>query len=136
MRTIKFDNNGKEEEITVLSASGYHDGYYWDMSATILYNDVEYSIQDAGSGSGYVPHYSSISKDGPRKLVTLMQLCESEAIDEDDRNDWEYIESTICDLLYDFLKHECKESLEYIEADDNWSLELHVDGQKIEEEEG
>lgn len=134
MRTIKFKNGIKEEEITVLSAAGYHDGYYWDMSATIVYNDVEYSVQDAGSGSGYVPHYSSISVDGPKKLVTLMQLCESEAIDEDDHNDWDYIECTICSLLSDFLEYGCKESLEYIEADDNWSLEVHVDGQKVEEE--
>ena len=132
MRTITFE---KEGDIKVLSASGYNDGYYWDMSATILYNDVEYSIQDAGSGSGYVPHYSSISVDGPKKLVTLMQLCESEEIDEDDdSDDWEYIESTICSLLDEFLERKCKESLEYIEADGNWDLELHVDGQKVEEE--
>ena len=134
MRTITFE---KEGDVTILSASGYNDGYYWDMSATILYKDVEYSIQDAGSGSGYVPHYSSISVDGPKKLVTLMQLCESEEIDEDDNSeDWEYIECTICSLLDEFLKRKCKESLEYIEADNNWDLEIHVDGQKVEEEEG
>lgn len=126
MRTIKFGKN-EEEEITVLSATGYHDGYYWDMSATILYNDVEYSIQDAGSYSGYVPHYSSISVNGPKKLVA----CEGEAIDKVDYNDpwdWDYIEDTIRDLLYDFLDRGCKESLEYIE-----SGEVHVDGQKVEE---
>lgn len=127
MRTIKFNNNGKEEEITVLSATGYHNGFYWDMSATILYNDVEYSIQDAGSGSGYVPHYSSISVNEPKKLVA----CEGEAINDD--NDWDYIEGTIRDLLYDFLDRGCKESLEYIESDNDLCLEVHADGQKVEE---
>ena len=126
MRTIKFNNNGKEEEITVLSAAGYNDGYYWDMSAMIFYNDVEYSIQDAGSQSGYVPHYSSISVNGPKKLVA----CEGNY-----RNswNWSYIESTIRDLLYDFLNRGCKESLEYIEPGTNWCLEAHVDGRKVEE---
>lgn len=127
MRTIKFERNGKEEEITILSAYGTNDGYYWDMTANIIYNDVEYSVQDAGSGSGYVvPHYSSISINGPKKLL---QSCENEEINEDN---WVYIESAITSLLDDFLTRGCKESLEYIEADDNWDLEIHVDGKKVE----
>lgn len=128
MRTIKFKKDGKVDEITVISASGYHDGYYWDMSVKIIYNSMEYSVQDAGSYSGYVPHYSSISINGPKKLI---QSNESKTINENDW-DWEYIEGTIIDLLDDFSKYECKESLEYIENDSCWNLEVHVDGKKVE----
>lgn len=130
MRTIKFERDGIEEEITVLSATGYHDGYYWDMSATVVYNDIEYSIQDAGSGSGYVPHYSSISINGPKKLL---QSCENKEINENDWwHSWDYIEDTICKLLDDFLTRGCKESLEYIEAGSCWNLEVHIDGKRVE----
>lgn len=127
MRTIKYG----EEEITVVSAAGYHDGYYWDMSATAILNDVEYSIQDAGSGSGYIPHYSSISVNGPKKLVTIMQLCESEEFD--DHNNWDYIEYTIIEMLDKFFENGCKESYEEIE-DGYFDYSVHIDGQKKEDE--
>jgi hypothetical protein len=131
MRTIKYG----EEELTVVSAAGYYDGCYWDMSATVILNDVEYSIQDAGSGSGYVPHYSSISVNGPKKLVTIMQLCESEEFDVD-YDDWDYVEATIIEMLDKFFENGCKESYEEIE-DRGYSYfdySVHIDGQKREEE--
>lgn len=130
MKTIKFERDGKEEEITILSAVGTNDGFYWDMAAKIIYNDIEYSVQDAGSGSGWIPHYSSISINGPKKLLNN---CENKEIDEDDwLHNWNYIEDIIRKLLDDFLTRGCKESLEYIEADDSWDLEVHIDGKKVE----
>lgn len=129
MKTIEYG----DDKIYVKSASGYHDGYYWDMSATVVYKDVEYSIQDAGSGSGYVPTYSSISVDGPCKLCSIMQLCESEELTEYD--DWDYIERTILELMSCFEEYHCKKSYELIEGDHFWEEEIHVDGEKIDNEE-
>ena len=41
-----------DETVKVLAASGYNDGYYWDMNAKIEFKGETYSLFDAGSGSG------------------------------------------------------------------------------------
>lgn len=133
MREIKYEHDGKEETIYVESAAGYNDGYYWECSATVIFNNVEYSIQDAGSGSGYIPHYRSISNEGPRKLVSLMQLCEDHS-EDDYINDWGYIEDAIIGLLEAFFEYNCKTSYEEVE-EDFWETSIHVDGKKIEDDE-
>lgn len=132
MKEIIFDNDGKEEKIYVESAAGYNDGYYWECSATVIYNDVRYSIQDAGSGSGWIPCYNSISVNGPCKLVSLMQLLEKDEVNEDeDIDEWEYIENVVVDSITEFLARGCKESFEKAEADYGYSI--HIDGKKVEE---
>ena len=132
MKEVIFKKDGKEEKAYVKQAAGYNDGYYWDCSATVIFNDTEYSIQDAGSGSGYVPHYRSISSNGPYKLVSIMQLCENDNF-EDNEEEWEYIEGVIIGLLETFFDEGCKESYAECEGDDSWYLEIYIDGVKQEE---
>lgn len=134
LREVKFNKNGKEETAYVKSAAGYNDGYYWDCSATVIFNDMEYSIQDAGSGSGYVPHYESISVNGPCKLVSLMQLCEHE--EPSDYDDQEYIDGVISYMMATFFAHNCKESYQCVEGDHFWNLEVYIDGKKEETDDG
>ena len=133
MREVTFDRNGKEEKANVIQAAGYNDGYYWEMSATVVFEDVEYSLQEAGSGSGYIPHYRSCSATGPKKLVSLMQLCENQDF-EDNEDEWGYIEDAISCLMYDFFEYGCKESYEEVEGDDLWDIERRVDGKEVAKE--
>lgn len=134
MREVKFEKDGKEETCYIKSAAGYDDGYYWDCSATVIFNDEEYSIQDAGSGSGWVPFYQSISKDGPCKLTSIMQLCETptDGDDKDSHNDWDYIESVVVSLMYTFFDERCTTSYEYSEGE-GFGYEIYIDGKKKEE---
>ena len=114
----------------VLSARGYNDGYYWDCTCEVEVNGVKYTIQDAGSGSLYIPVYSSISVDGPCKL-TGAEMTEIEASDE---SEWEYFESTINDLYKSFVTSGAKKSYEYA-CNDYFDSSTHVDGEKVEESE-
>lgn len=47
---LKETIDGKE--INVIKSSGYNDGYYWDMNATVIFDGNIYTIVDSGSGSG------------------------------------------------------------------------------------
>ena len=120
-----------DEKITVFKASGYYDGYYWDMNAKILYNGDLYQLYDAGSGSGYIPCCSAITKYEFDRLYGE----EQGQIDEDD--DWDYMESEIFTLLNNFIESGAKNSWEYQE-DDHWNPHILVDGEEVnngEEEE-
>lgn len=48
---LKETIDGKE--INVIKSSGYNDGYYWDMNATVIFNGNIYTIIDSGSESGW-----------------------------------------------------------------------------------
>ena len=116
MKQIMFDG----EPINVLSATGYHDGYYWDMNATVEFRGNLYSMYDAGSGSGYIPNCCAIQK-GP---LDRLYGTEQGDIDEDE---WDYLESTIEGLIYMFIVSGAEESFERLE-DDYFEATILVDG--------
>ena len=115
-----------EEPINVLMATGYHDGYYWDMNAVVEFRGETYSMYDAGSGSGYIPNCRAIQK-GP---LDRLYGTEQDDIDEDE---WDYMESTIWQLVDSFVESGAKTSWEYLE-DDNWEPTFLIDGVKTEVE--
>ena len=129
-------------EIDIITAAGYHDGYYWDMSATVLYKGDYYSVHDAGSGSGYIPGFYACEKldveekpDGLHILkptrATLMTLCEDEIKDSEDFDEG-YIYNTIIMALNDFESLGCCKSFERVEGE-HFNNELYVDGKKVED---
>ena len=124
MKEIMFNN----ETIKVLHATGYHDGYYWDMNAKVEFGGETYQLYDAGSGSGYIPCCSGITKVPFDRLYG-----EEQGIIEEE--DWDYFEDVIYDLLCKFINSGAKESWEVVETgwDDHHVL---IDGveQKTEEE--
>lgn len=126
---VKFEKDGREVEATIISGAGYNDGYYWEWSATVVFDDVEYSIQNAGSGSGYIPWYSSVSKGGPMKLVSLIQLCENHLDSMGEESSKELAEIVVR-LMEEFFERGCEESLE--KAGD-WGDEIRVDGKEVKE---
>ena len=115
-----------DETVKVLEASGYNDGYYWDMNATIEFKGETYSLFDAGSGSGsgYVLYCSGITKCDFDRLY-------GEEQHEIDESDWDYFEDTIHTLLGEFVESCAKESWESQE-DDDWNTHILIDG--IEQE--
>ena len=126
-----------DTEIDIITAAGYHDGYYWDMSATVLYKGEYYSIQDAGSGSGYVPFFNACEKldteekpDGLHILkptgATIMSLCENEVECSEDFDE-DYVYSTIMYALEKFEELGCYKSYERSEGA-HFNDELNVDG--------
>lgn len=117
-----------DETVKVIEATGYHDGYYWDMSASIEFRGEFYSLYDAGSGSGYIGCCSGITKHPFKRLYGE----EQEIIKEDE---WGYFESVIRDLLNEFINSGAKTSWEITE-DDCWNDHVLVDGveQEVEEE--
>ena len=120
-------SNGKK--VRVIEAGGYNDGYYWDMTATVEVDGIEYTVQDAGSSSGYYPMYESVSVNGPCKLTGV----ELEKIKEpynEYSDDWNYIFNTIKEHMESFFDLGAKESYEY--ADDTYgNYSTHVDGVKV-----
>lgn len=124
MREIMYG----DEKITVLEATGYNDDYYWDMNAMIEFRGETYSLVDAGSGSGWIPHCEIITKCDLERLYGE----EQHVIEEDE---WDYFESTICRLLTSFLESGAKKSWECREYDDNWDTYVSVDGVEVKEEE-
>lgn len=126
MKEIMFG----EEKITVLEASGYDDGYYWDMNATIMYDGDCYHLFNFGSGSRYIPCCSGIKKGTFDRLYGEEQI----SIDDDD-NLWESIEAMIIELLDNFIHSGAESSWESQENDD-WSCgtDILIDGEKVNEE--
>ena len=106
-----------DEKITALKASGYNDGYYWDMNAKILYNGDLYQMYDAGSGSGYIPCHRAIMKGEFDRLYGE----EQGQIDEDE--DWDYLEDTIIVLLNNFIESGAESSWECYN-DDHWDTHI------------
>lgn len=121
MKEIMYDEN---EKIKVLEASGYNDGYYWDMNAKIEFKGETYSLFDAGSGSGYILCCSGITKCDFDRLYGE----EQGAIEEDE---WWYFERTIRRLLDNFIKSGAKEKWE-IQQDDDWNDHILIDGVEVE----
>lgn len=122
MREIVFG----DETIKVLEASGYNDGYYWDMNATIEFRGETYSLIDGGSGSGWIPHCEIITKCELERLY-------GEEQGEIDEEEWDYFESAICRMLTSFLESGAEKSWECREID--WDYYVYVDGVMIEEKE-
>lgn len=50
------------KEIEVVKAWGGSDGYYWDWRMYFRYKGNEYTLIDIGSGSGWIPCVTEISK--------------------------------------------------------------------------
>ena len=125
-------------EIKVIKAVGFNDGYYWDMAATVEIDNKFYSIQDAGSGSGYVATFSSchlLTSDELNDLhlnkPTGAELSEIDFDVDNDDDDTEYIVDTIIANLSYFKSLNCKEGFEYYEAD-FYGGEWHVDGKAVD----
>lgn len=116
----------KGEKITILEASGYHDGYYWDMNAMIEFRGETYQLYDAGSGSGYIPCCSAITKYEFDRLYGE----EQSKIDEDD---WDYVEDTIIELLNNFIDSGAESSWESYK-DDDWHIHILVDDEEVNNE--
>jgi len=133
MRKVKFEKDGKEETCYIQSAKGSNDGYYWDCVVNVIYNDEEYYIQDAGSYSGWIPHFRSVSIEGSRKL-TGVQLIEIPTEDEEHINDeYDYIESVVKELMTTFFKEGCKSYYEESEGS-GFNYEITIDGIREEKE--
>lgn len=115
MKEIMFN----DETIKVFKASGYHDGYYWDMNAKIEFRGETYSLYDAGSGSGYIPSCNGITKCEFDRLY-------GEEQGEIDEDDWFYFERTIYMLLDNFIRYGAEKSYESQE-DDNYETHVLVD---------
>ena len=120
MKEIMYDEN---EKIKVLEASGYYDGYYWDMNAKIEFRGETYSLFDAGSGSGYILCCSGITKCDFDRLY-------GEEQGEIEEDEWDYFESTIRRLLDNFIESGAKEKWE-IQQDDDWHDHILIDGVEV-----
>ena len=116
-----------DETVKVLEASGYNDGYYWDMNAKIEFKGETYSLFDAGSGSGYILCCSGITKCDFDRLY-------GEEQNEIDEDGWDYFENVICYLLGEFIDSCAKESWESHD-DDYWNTHILIDGVEQEQEE-
>lgn len=127
-------SNGKK--VRVIEAEGYNDKYYWDMTATVEIDGVEYYVQDAGSGSGYTPMYESVSVSGPCKLTGAELEKIEDTGEEKCFRDWNYIFNAIKDNVERFFSLGAKKSYEYCE-DTYGHVELKIDGvlQELGEEE-
>lgn len=115
--------NGKE--IKVLEASGYNDGYYWDMNAVIEYDGDVYHVVDTGSGSGYILCASGVVKGEFDRLYGETQ------IDFNDCSESDYLTSAIMSLMDSFIRSGAKESLEFSD-DDNFHTRIYIDGKEVE----
>ena len=69
---LKETIDGKE--INVIKSSGYNDGYYWDMNATVIFDGSLYTIIDSGSGSGWNLCYRGVKKGTLYRLFGHDQL--------------------------------------------------------------
>ena len=115
-------SNGKV--VRVLEAAGYNDGYYWDMDAVVEIEGKEYTVQDAGSGSGYIPIYESMSVNGPCKLTGV------ERTEIRDKSEEEYFMDAIKYIAERFFLNDATDSYEC--CDDTYGhVSVHVDGKKV-----
>lgn len=116
----KLEYNGKP--IKVLECGGYNDGYYWDMGAKVEYDGEIYTICDAGSGSGYIPNVSYISKGEVDRLYGEEQQDFSDLDDESIG----YFCSCIGDFISQFFDSRATESYQEYE-DDSWDRFVCID---------
>ena len=120
MKVLEEKINGKE--IKVLGATGYNDGYYWDMNAVVEYDGDIYHIMDCGSGSGYIPCSSGVVKGEFDRLYGE----EQHDIDEDE---FDYFARQIVTLLNAFIDSGAKKSLGI--QDDFREMHVYIDGEKV-----
>ena len=120
MKVLEEKINGKE--IKVFEATGYNDGYYWDMNAVVEYDGDIYHIVDCGSGSGYIPCSSGVVKGEFDRLYGE----EQHEIDEDE---FDYFAGQIATLLNTFIDSGAKESWEI--QDDFLETRVYIDGEKV-----
>lgn len=125
MKEIKF--NG--DTVKVFEATGFNDGYYWDMNAMIEFREKTYQLYDAGSGSGYVLCCSGITNIPFDRLY-------GEEQGEVEEHDWGYFENAIKHLLRMFIESGANTSWTS-QDDDHWNTHVFIDGveQKEDEEE-
>ena len=114
-----------EKPIKVLSASGYDDGYYWDMNAVVEYDGATYHINDTGSGSGYIAEMHSVIKGDFERLFGE----EQKPLDTDDIDDINYFEEVIVTLLGRFFESGAKEKWESFK-DDDCHTHIKIDGEE------
>lgn len=120
MKVLEEKIDGKE--IKVLEATGYNDGYYWDMNAVVEYDGDIYHIVDCGSGSGWIPCSSGVVKGEFDRLYGE----EQHDIDEDELD---YIRWPVVTLLNTFIDSGAKKSLEI--QDDFLETRVYIDGEKV-----
>ena len=114
-----------EKPIKVLSASGYDDGYYWDMNAVVEYDGPTYHIIDAGSGSGWILMTQAVVKGDFERLFGENQ----DPLDAEYIDDIDYCENTIVTLLGRFFESGAKEKWESFD-DDDCHTHIKIDGEE------
>ena len=114
-----------EKPIKVLSASGYDDGYYWDMNAVVEYDGATYHIIDAGSGSGWILMTQAVVKGDFERLFGEKQ----DPLDVEYIDDIDYFERTIVTLLGRFFESGAKEKWESFD-DDDCHTHIKIDGEE------
>lgn len=117
---LKETIDGKE--INVIKSSGYNDGYYWDMNATVIFNGNIYTIIDSGSKSGWNLCYTGVKKGNLDRLYGHDQL--------EDLDELEDFIDEIPELLRKFINSGAKESWEDIQ-DEDFDYHISVDGKEI-----
>lgn len=117
---LKETIDGKE--INIIKSSGYNDGYYWDMNATVIFNGNIYTIIDSGSESGWDLCYTGVKKGNLDRLYGHDQL--------EDLDELEDFINEIPELLRKFINSGAKESWEDIQ-DEDFDYHISVDGKEI-----
>lgn len=121
MREIVY----RDETIKVLEATGYIDGYYWDMNAKIEFRGETYSLFDAGSGCGCIPCFSGITKCDFDRLYGEKQ--KKIVYNADEWIKFEFIIGLLMDYFIEFGAEEKWESYE----DNDSKSHILVDGVEI-----
>ncbi len=117
---LKETIDGKE--INVIKSSGYNDGYYWDMNATVIFNGNIYTINDDGSTSGWDLCYRGVKKGKLDRLYGHEQLENFDELKD-------FIDE-IPKLLRKFINSGAKESWEDIQ-DEDYNFHISVDGEEV-----
>lgn len=117
---LKETIDGKE--INVIESSGYNDGYYWDMNATVIFDGNIYTIIDSGSWSGWYLCYTGVKKGKLDRLYGHEQLKNLDELKD-------FIDE-IPELLRKFINSGAKESWEDIQ-DEDFDYHISVDGKEI-----
>ena len=101
-----------DEDIKIIEAIGYHDGYYWDYRIRYYYKGEPFTMMFVGSWSGYMEMHLLISKGFPELLNGWDDTCVGK-FDADD--DWETVIKDL-KLYAGRLKASGEESMELSES--------------------
>lgn len=122
--------DGKKANVTEIG--GYDDSYYWDYIARFTVEDQHFVMNIAGSYSGYISTYESITIDNePPKLTGVEYDFNSrDAVEE------EKLINVLKKYYELFVSKKAKISYVYAEDDDSryQTCHVHIDGVKEEEE--